>query len=248
MYSFSAQILRISIYFQWFILKAAIKKAKEGLKGMIEERRSLRRLRQDLERVRLLCELMRKREQRKRELILAHKDIVELKCYPFKYFLKALLTSLKEIGTYVWKDNNLYSIQFTCILTKNLIHGLINFSIDQQEIFAELVSIEDVPDYLDHIKKPMAFSTMQVKLEAMEYKGIDEFEADFNIMVENCLSYNERETIFFRAGVKMRDQGGTIIRQAKREIENIGFDPETGLHTSERLTPKEEFSGKKWTK
>ena len=94
----------------------------------------------------------------------------------------------------------------------------------------------------------MAFSTMQVKLEAMEYKGIDEFEADFNVMVENCLSYNERETIFFRAGVKMRDQGGTIIRQAKREIENIGFDPETGLHTSERLTPKEEFSGKKLTK
>ena len=56
---------------------------------MIEERRSLRRLRQDLERVRLLCELMRKREQRKRELILAHKDIVELKCYPFKYFVNA---------------------------------------------------------------------------------------------------------------------------------------------------------------
>merc|ERR1711953_587327 len=156
---------------------------------------------------------MRKREQRKRELILAHKDIVELKCYPFKYFLKALLTSLKEI--------------------------------DQQEIFAELVSIEDVPDYLDHIKKPMAFSTMQVKLEAMEYKGIDEFEADFNVMVENCLSYNERETIFFRAGVKMRDQGGTIIRQAKREIENIGFDPDTGLHTEERLTPKEELSDDK---
>ena len=67
---------------------------------MIEERRSLRRLRQDLERVRLLCELMRKREQRKRELILAHKDIIELKCYPFKYFLKALLTSLKEIGKF----------------------------------------------------------------------------------------------------------------------------------------------------
>ena len=119
------------------------------------------------------------------------------------------------------------------------------FSIDQQEIFAELVSIDDVPDYLDHIKKPMAFSTMHEKLEALEYKGIDEFEADFNVMVENCLSYNERETIFFRAGVKMRDQGGTIIRQAKREIENIGFDPDTGLHTSERLTPKEEFSGKK---
>merc|ERR1712062_852723 len=61
------------------------------------------------------------------------------------------------------------------------------------------------------------------------------------VMVENCLSYNERDTIFFRAGVKMRDQGGTIIRQAKRDIESIGFDPDTGLHTEERLTPKEDL-------
>merc|ERR1712088_703451 len=89
---------------------------------------------------------------------------------------------------------------------------------------------------------------MGKKLEDYEYKGIDDFEDDFNIMVGNCLSYNERDTIFFRAGVKMRDQGGLIIRQAKREVENIGFDPETGLHTTERLTPKEEFSDDKLMK
>ena len=53
---------------------------------------------------------------------------------------------------------------------------------------------------------------------------------DFEQMVANCLSYNERDTIFFRAGVKMRDQGGQIIRQARRMIEEIGFDPKTGLH------------------
>ena len=78
--------------------KAALKKAKDGLKDMIEERRSLRRLRQDLERVRLLCELIRKREQRKRELVVAHKDIIELKLNPFKYFMRALLNQLTEIG------------------------------------------------------------------------------------------------------------------------------------------------------
>ena len=94
----------------------------------------------------------------------------------------------------------------------------------------------------------MDFKTMGKKLEDYEYKGIDDFEDDFNIMVGNCLSYNERDTIFFRAGVKMRDQGGLIIRQAKREVENIGFDPETGLHTTERLTPKEEFSDDKLMK
>jgi bromodomain and PHD finger-containing protein 1 len=34
-------------------------------------------------------------------------------------------------------------------------------------------------------------------------------------MVENCLTYNERDTIYFRAGVRMRDTGGSIIRQAR---------------------------------
>merc|ERR1712001_119152 len=41
--------------------KEVAKKAKAELSGMIDERRSLRRLRQDLGRVRLLCELIRKR-------------------------------------------------------------------------------------------------------------------------------------------------------------------------------------------
>ena len=193
--------------------KAAIKKAKDEFKEMIDERRALRRLRQDLERVRLLCELIRKREQRKRELVINHQRQVELKCFPFVYFLRVLLGELKEIDT--------------------------------QEIFAEPVSLDDVPDYLDHIKRPMDFETMNKKLESFEYGNIDLLESDFTVMVENCLSYNERDTIFFRAGVKMRDQGGTIIRQAKREIESIGFDPDSGLHTSERLTPKEELSDDK---
>ena len=44
------------------------------------------------------------------------------------------------------------------------------------------------------------------------------------MMVENCLSYNEKDTIFYRAGTKMRDIGGSILRQAKRQAEQIGFD------------------------
>merc|ERR1712208_82335 len=59
----------------------------------------MRRLRQDLEKVRLLCELIRKREQRKRDLIVAEKNIMEVKLTPFMYFLKKLLEQLQEIDT-----------------------------------------------------------------------------------------------------------------------------------------------------
>ena len=60
---------------------------------------------------------------------------------------------------------------------------------------------------------------MSKKLENFEYLSLESMEADFTQMVDNCLSYNERDTIFFRLGVKMRDQGGSLIRQARRQVE-----------------------------
>ncbi len=53
---------------------------------------------------------------------------------------------------------------------------------------------------------------MRKKLDSFQYQGLDDLEADFTLMVNNCLSYNERDTIFYRAGIKMRDAGGSILR------------------------------------
>ena len=50
---------------------------------------------QDLERVRLLCELIRKREQRKREMVLVDADIKFLELNPFNYFLGKLVDVLQ---------------------------------------------------------------------------------------------------------------------------------------------------------
>lgn len=168
---------------------SAAEKAGEQFKTMSEERRKMRRLRQDLERVRLLCELIRKREQRKRELVAASADIKFLELNPFSFFLRKILDILTEQDT--------------------------------TEIFREPVDPDEVPDYLDLIKKPMDFSTMRDKVEDFKYETFDEFESDFNLMVSNCLAYNEKETIFYRAGTKMRDTGGSILRQLRRQAEQI---------------------------
>merc|ERR1712066_934637 len=95
---------------------------------------------------------------------------------------------------------------------------------------------------------PMDFSTMRKKLENFEYSNIDDFEKDFSLMVANCLSYNEKDTIFYRAGTKMRDMGGSIIRQARRQAEMLGFDQETGLQLDEKVSKKEDLSDDKLMK
>jgi hypothetical protein len=40
--------------------------------------------------------------------------------------------------------------------------------------------------------------------------------------------------VFYRAAVRMRDQGGAILRQARRDFAEIGFDPATGLLLPEK--------------
>ncbi|GFY44746.1 peregrin [Trichonephila inaurata madagascariensis] len=154
------------------------------------------KLRQDLERARLLVELIRKREKLKREYIRAHQLVTEMQIQPLIVKLRNIIEQLHER--------------------------------DYGEIFAKPVDLAEVPDYLDYIKYPMDLSTMLKKVEEYKYKNFDSFENDFNLMIKNCLSYNSKDTVFYRAALKMREQGGHIIREARKYI-TANFDFKTGL-------------------
>lgn len=77
---------------------------------------------------------------------------------------------------------------------------------DTGQIFIEPVDQDEVPDYGDIVKHPMDLQTMEIKIKDSEYDSLEAFEKDFNLMISNCLAYNSKETIFYKAGIKMRDQ------------------------------------------
>lgn len=81
---------------------------------------------------------------------------------------------------------------------------------DTGQIFIEPVDQNEVPDYGDIVKCPMDLLTMELKIKNSEYNSLEVFENDFNLMVSNCLAYNSKETIFYKAGIKMRDQVSLI--------------------------------------
>ncbi|XP_075690197.1 peregrin isoform X2 [Rhinoderma darwinii] len=169
-----------------------------------EQLKSWQRLRHDLERARLLVELIRKREKYKRETIKIQQLALEVQLTPFLILLRKTLELLKEKDT-----SNIFT---------------------QPVPLSEVTELYEVPDYLEHIKKPMDFQTMKANLEALRYKNFDQFEDDFNLIVNNCIKYNSKDTIFYRAAVRLREQGAAIIRQARRQAEKIGIDFETGMH------------------
>ncbi|XP_076028222.1 bromodomain-containing protein 1-like isoform X2 [Genypterus blacodes] len=170
----------------------------ETNQALKEQLKEWHRLRHDLERARLLLELIRKREKLKREEMKLHQSLLEVQLTPFNILLRAVLSQLQE------KDS--------C------------------HIFAQPVSSKEVPDYLDHIKNPMDFSTMRKRIDAHCYRTLEEFEVDFNLIISNCLKYNSKDTFFYKAALRMQDHGGAILRKAGREAERIGFDFPGGIH------------------
>ncbi|XP_076860902.1 bromodomain-containing protein 1 isoform X5 [Brachyhypopomus gauderio] len=172
---------------------------EEDSRALKDQLKEWQRLRHDLERARLLLELIRKREKLKREEMKLQQSILELQLTPFTILLRTVLDQLQEK--------------------------------DQAKIFAHPVSIKEVPDYLDHIKHPMDFSTMRKRVDTQCYKNLNEFEADFNLIVSNCMTYNAKDTYFYRAAVRLRDQGGALLRRTRRHVEHVGFESDSGMHT-----------------
>lgn len=173
----------------------------EDNRALKEQLKEWHRLRHDLERARLLLELIRKREKLKREEMKLQQSVLEVQLTPFNILLRAVLDQLQEK--------------------------------DQARIFAQPVSVKEVPDYLDHIKNPMDFSTMRKCIDAHGYKDFDEFEADFNLIIFNCMKYNAKETFFHKAALRLQDQGGAILRKTRRDAERVGFDFASGMHLPE---------------
>uniref|UniRef100_A0A3Q3EJV1 Bromodomain and PHD finger containing, 1 n=1 Tax=Labrus bergylta TaxID=56723 RepID=A0A3Q3EJV1_9LABR len=180
--------------------------SEEKQSALKEQLKAWQRLRHDLERARLLVELIRKREKLKRETIKVQQMVLEMQLTPLLVLLRSTLEQLQE------RDTN-------------------NF-------FTEPVPLAEVPDYLDHIDTPMDFQTMWNLLESHRYLTFEAFEADFGLIVNNCLKYNAKDTVFYRAALRLREMGGAVIRTARRQAERIGFDYETGMHLQREPSPE----------
>ncbi|XP_041944657.1 bromodomain and PHD finger-containing protein 3 isoform X2 [Alosa sapidissima] len=173
----------------------------EKLQAVREELKYWQKLRQDLEKARLLVELIRKRERLKREQMKVQQAALELQLTPGLVLLRSTLDQLQEK--------------------------------DSAGIFTTPVSLKEVPDYLEFVSEPMDFSTMRAKLEAHAYAGVADLEADFGLMVSNCLRYNDDDTVFHRTALQLGEVGGAILRHAQRQAVAMGIDPHTGMHLPE---------------
>ncbi|KAJ3365451.1 pre-mRNA-splicing factor prp46 [Allomyces javanicus] len=74
---------------------------------------------------------------------------------------------------------------------------------DQYGFFAAPVDVRDVPEYLLVITDPMDFGTMAQKIKNQVYRSFDQFQSDFWKVINNCRTFNARESVYVREADKL---------------------------------------------
>ena len=62
----------------------------------------------------------------------------------------------------------------------------------------------NIPSYPTVIPNPMDLRTLEDKLKESKYSTVDAFKADFNQIVQNCETFNGRESTFTKAAYEMK--------------------------------------------
>jgi bromodomain-containing protein 7/9 len=75
------------------------------------------------------------------------------------------------------------------------------------------------PGYSAIIKQPMDFSTMDMKIKAGAYAGIDDYQRDFELMCNNALTYNEDTSVVYKAARKLLQQGLKVLQREKNSLQ-----------------------------
>ena len=78
---------------------------------------------------------------------------------------------------------------------------------------------------------------MRKKVEQHQYNTLQEFERDFNFVWNNAMIYNTKDTIYYRAAVRIRDAGKKILEQVRQQLKTAGVSPITGMHDPDVAEP-----------
>ncbi|CDK29518.1 unnamed protein product [Kuraishia capsulata CBS 1993] len=69
--------------------------------------------------------------------------------------------------------------------------------------FTQPVNKDEVSDYYKVIKEPMDLSTMETKLENDRYQTFEDFVYDCRLIFNNCRSYNNESTTYYKNATKL---------------------------------------------
>eukprot|EP01018_Ginkgo_biloba_P031539 Gb_16964 [translate_table: standard] len=105
----------------------------------------------------------------------------------------------------------------TTFPNKNMLGNILDRK-DKLKVFSKPVDPQELKDYLQVIKNPMDFGTIQKNLERGDYDKLEDFEEDVLLVSSNAMQYNKPNTVLYKQGRSMQEL-------ARKEFQNLRSDP-----------------------
>ena len=86
---------------------------------------------------------------------------------------------------------------------------------DKEGFFQEPVTDALAPGYSAVVRTPMDLSTMRKKARAGQYDSWDAVAADVELIVKNCLAYNNADTVFAAAARRFETEAEAVLSSYK---------------------------------
>ncbi|KAI0726340.1 PHD-zinc-finger like domain-containing protein [Fomitopsis betulina] len=149
----------------------------------------MKRLRRDLESIRMIAEMCRKRESMKLDRVEA-----------IQYVFDKLLLAHEPVLRHAFERIS---------------------AADRMDIFREPVSLQEVPDYLDIVERPMCWRVIDEKLSGHQYLDLQDFKDDIKLVATNAMLYNMPGTAYHKTAQKVLGAAEPIMAELDKLIARL---------------------------
>ncbi|KAG8744989.1 nuA3 HAT complex component nto1 [Ceratobasidium sp. 414] len=90
---------------------------------------------------------------------------------------------------------------------------------DRHGHFINPVSRTEVPDYYTSVAKPMHWLAIYAKIEQHEYMDTQAFVDDVNLVLDNAIGYNKKDTLYHKAAVRIKGHVQPVLAQFQTTVQ-----------------------------
>ncbi|XP_014472870.1 PREDICTED: protein kinase C-binding protein 1 isoform X2 [Dinoponera quadriceps] len=119
------------------------------------------------------------------------------------------------------------SVDQLCMLLKYVVERLREYP--GSEPFCKAVDLDEVPNYLDYVIKPMDLSLLESNVRSKLYGSTDAFMADAKWIQHNCIVFNTCGGVYADTS-KLTNASKQIIKVARSEVSEIEACPDCYAH------------------
>ncbi|KAG8717536.1 nuA3 HAT complex component nto1 [Ceratobasidium sp. 394] len=91
-------------------------------------------------------------------------------------------------------------------------------NLDRHAHFLNPVSRTEVPDYYTSVAKPMHWLAIYAKIEQHEYTDTQAFVDDVNLVLDNAIGYNKKDTVYHKAAVRIKNNVQPVLAQFQTTV------------------------------